>query len=121
VWRYFFLIQPASLPEQPIVASADFYLDWTLNEWCGTPGALNSVALAEYRHCFDGATIRVSCEGYRTGATSDLDHDVADAHRENVCPVLVLWSQHGIGSTYDVLASWRRQERWGSAPGGSGE
>jgi haloacetate dehalogenase len=109
VWRYFLLVQPPNLPERLIGANPDFYLDWTFTEWCGTPGALSDAAVAEYRRCFDQATIHASCEDYRAGATIDLEHDKADEDQAITCPLLVLWSEHGIGSTYDVLAIWREQ------------
>jgi haloacetate dehalogenase len=108
VWRYFFLVQPPDLPERLIGADPGFYLDWTLREWCGTPGALDEAAVSEYRRCFDPATIHAGCEDYRAGATIDLSHDRADKKRIH-CPVLVLWSAQGIGSSYDVLAIWQRQ------------
>jgi haloacetate dehalogenase len=107
VWRYFFLIQPPDLPERLIGGDASGYLDWTLREWCGTPGALSEEALAEYRRCFDAATIHATCEDYRAGATIDLEHDRADAGSALSCPTLVLWSSSGIGSAYDVPAIWR--------------
>jgi haloacetate dehalogenase len=54
------------------------------------------------------ATIHASCEDYRAGATIDLTHDrTADGHF--TCPLLVLWNAHGIGTSYDVLATWREQ------------
>jgi haloacetate dehalogenase len=106
VWRYFFLVQPPDLPERLIGADPDGYLDWTLREWCGTPGALDDEAVAEYRRCFDAATIHATCEDYRAGATIDLEHDRADADRALACPTLVLWSASGIGSAYDVPAIW---------------
>jgi len=109
VWRYFFLIQPPDLPERLIEASADLYLDWTLRDWCGTQGAVTEPAVAEYRRCFDPATIHASCEDYRAGATIDLVHDRASADRKISCPLLVLWSQDGIGSSYDVLEIWRAE------------
>jgi pimeloyl-ACP methyl ester carboxylesterase len=109
VWRYFFLIQPPDLPERLIGARAEAYLDWTLREWCDTPDALSDRALAEYRRCFDQATISASCEDYRAGATIDLAQDRADAGRRIACPVLVLWSQSGIGSSYHVLTVWREE------------
>jgi haloacetate dehalogenase len=108
VWRYFFLVQPPDLPERLIAADPGFYLDWTLREWCGTPGSLTEAAVSEYRRCFDAATIHACCEDYRAGATIDLAHDRADAARIR-CPVLVLWSEHGIGSAYDVLSIWHEQ------------
>jgi haloacetate dehalogenase len=105
VWRYFFLIQPPDLPERLIGSEPDFYLNWTFHEWCGTPGSLSHVALTEYRRCFDPATVHATCEDYRAGATIDLEHDRADTRRLG-CPLLVLWSETGIGSAYDVLATW---------------
>jgi haloacetate dehalogenase len=53
VWRYFFLIQPYDLPERLIAGDPPGYLRWTLDEWCGTPGALDARAIAEYERCFD--------------------------------------------------------------------
>ena len=107
VWRYFFLIQPHDLPERMIASDPVWYLRWTLDEWCGTPGALDERAVAEYERCFDDATIHASCEDYRAGASIDLAHDRADAHRPVGCPILALWSRTGIGSAYDVAAIWR--------------
>jgi haloacetate dehalogenase len=109
VWRYFFLVQPPELPERLIGVDPGFYLDWTLAEWSGTPGALSAAAVAEYRRCFDPATVHASCEDYRAGATIDLAHDRADNGRRITCPLLVLWSARGIGSSYDVLAIWPQQ------------
>jgi haloacetate dehalogenase len=108
VWRYFFLVQPPDLPERLIGADPGFYLDWTFREWCGTPGSLDEAAVSKYRRCFDAATIHAGCEDYRAGATIDLAHDRADEEQIR-CPLLVLWSARGIGSTYDVLSIWREQ------------
>jgi haloacetate dehalogenase len=107
VWRYFFLVQPPDLPERLLGADPVFYLEHTLQEWCGTPGAFTPEATAEYRRCFDLATISASCEDYRAGATIDLVHDAADAGQGIGCPVLVLWSGQGLGRSYDVLSIWR--------------
>jgi haloacetate dehalogenase len=106
VWRYFFLIQPADLPERLIGADPGYYLDWTLDEWAGAPEALAPAARAEYRRCFDPDVIHAGCEDYRAGATIDSVHDEDDAHRSISCPLLVLWSASGIGATYDVLRIW---------------
>jgi haloacetate dehalogenase len=109
VWRYFFLVQPRDLPERLIGADPGFYLDRTLAEWCRTPGSLDETAVSEYRRGFDEKTVHASCEDYRAGATIDLVHDEADNERRISCPTLVLWSAHGIGSSYDVLAIWREE------------
>jgi haloacetate dehalogenase len=109
VWRYFFLIQPHDLPERLIGADPELYLRWTLDEWCGAPGGLADGAVAEYARCFDDATIHASCEDYRAGASIDLAHDEADAGTPLRCPVLVLWSRDGLGSSYDVAAIWEQR------------
>jgi haloacetate dehalogenase len=108
VWRYFLLVQPFDLPERLIGSDPGFYLRWTWNEWARDASALAPEALAEYERCFDAATIHASCEDYRAGATIDLVHDEEDAGRL-ACPVLVLWSASGLGSSYDVLGLWERE------------
>jgi len=109
VWRYFFLVQPFDLPERLIAADPGFYLRWTFQEWCGTPDALLDDALREYERRFDAESIHATCEDYRAGATIDLVHDHADATRQLTCPVLVLWSEKGLGAQYDVEAIWRQR------------
>lgn len=52
VWRYFFLTQPGPLPEHLIGTDPQYYLRYTLGEWCGTPGALVPEAAAEYARCW---------------------------------------------------------------------
>jgi haloacetate dehalogenase len=109
VWRYFFLIQPADLPEHLIGCDPRWYLRRTLHEWCGTPDALSEAAIAQYERCFDAASVHASCEDYRAGASIDLTHDVADADRRLSCPTLVLYSREGIGASYDVPGTWRQR------------
>src|SRR5205823_8827131 len=109
VWRYFFLTQPGGLPEHLIGADPQYYLRYTLDEWCGTPGALVPEAAAEYARCFTPAAIGASCEHYRAGASIDLVHDRADADRKLSCPVLALWSPTGIGRAYDVERIWAQR------------
>ncbi|HTW99427.1 MAG TPA: alpha/beta hydrolase, partial [Acidimicrobiales bacterium] len=111
VWRYFFLVQPDDLPERLIGGDPEGYLRWTLDEWCGTPGALDDEAVAEYLRCFDADTVHATCEDYRAGSTIDLRHDEQDAERPLACPTLVLWSAQGIGGSYDVLDIWSGRAR----------
>ena len=49
------------------------------------------------------------CEDERASATLDVAHDAVDrGQRRIACPVLVLWSEHGLLPTwYDVLGIWR--------------
>jgi haloacetate dehalogenase len=109
LWRYFFLTQPFDLPERLIGSSPEFYLRWTLDEWCSTPGALADEAIAEYVRGFDAGSIHATCEDYRAGATIDLIHDKEDADQPLRCPLLVLWSAGGLGQQYDVEMIWRRR------------
>jgi haloacetate dehalogenase len=106
VWRYSFLVQPYDLPERLIGSDPGYYLRWTFDEWCGTPGAIDREARAEYERCFDAETLHASCEDYRAGASIDLTHDDADADVPLSCPVLALWSRGGLGASYDVAGIW---------------
>ena len=113
-YHWFFLIQPAPLPERMIGADPSFYLRWTLGAW-GTHGLgfVEPEALAEYERCFCRAdTIHAACEDYRASATIDLEHDRASraAGVKIACPMLVLWGTRGVvGRLYDPPALWRAQ------------
>lgn len=110
-YHWFFLIQPADLPERLIGADPDFYLEKKIGAWSQAPGCFSPAALAEYKRCFrDPATIHASCEDYRASAGIDLEHDRADLDRRVECPLLALWGARGVvGRTYDVLAVWRER------------
>ena len=113
-YHWFFLIQPAPLPERMIGADPSFYLRWTLGAW-GTLGLgfVEPEALAEYERCFCRAdTIHAACEDYRASASIDLEHDRASraAGVKIACPTLVLWGTRGVvGRLYDPPALWRAQ------------
>ncbi len=110
-WHWFFLIQPAPMPERAIEADP---AAWVL-EGMGSRNAGLKVfapeALAEYQRCLaiPGSATAV-CEDYRASATIDLDHDRADrsAGKRVNAPLRVLWGAHGtVGKCFDVLALWR--------------
>jgi haloacetate dehalogenase len=97
-YHWFFLIQPAPLPERLIGAAPSFYLRAKLGGW-GSEGLaiFDARALAEYERCFARASaIHAMCEDYRAAATIDLEHDRADAARRIDCPVHVLWGERGV-------------------------
>jgi haloacetate dehalogenase len=106
-FNWFFAIQPDGLPERLIGAEPAFYLQWLLDHWCGTPGALAGEAVAEYQRCFDAAAIRATCEEFRAAATIDLIHDDADREQKISCPTLLLWSATGMWATSDMREVWR--------------
>ena len=109
-YHWFFLIQPAPLPERLIGAAPVFYLHAKLGGW-GSDGLapFDERALAEYERCFaDPAAIHAMCEDYRAAATIDLEHDRADAARRIDCPVHVLWGERGVVQRlFTPLADWQ--------------
>jgi haloacetate dehalogenase len=111
-YHWFFLIQPAPLPERLIGADPEFYLRTKLAAWGqGENHFFAPEAVDEYLRCFgDPAAIAASCEDYRAAASIDLVHDAADADRRIEVPLLALWGERGlVGRTYDVLAAWREK------------
>ena len=110
-YHWFFLIQPAPLPERLIGADPDFYLRTKIGAWSRAgSSAFSSEALAEYLRCFrDPDCIAATCEDYRAAATIDLEHDTTDGRARLTTPVLALWGARGvIGELYDVIAIWQR-------------
>ncbi|WP_333939172.1 alpha/beta fold hydrolase [Bradyrhizobium sp. CCBAU 11386] len=119
---WFFLIQPAPLPETLIGNNLEFYLQTHIKKQNKTPGAIDPVAFEEYRRCYTRETLHAVCEDYRAAAGIDLIHDEADSDKKIACPLLVLWGEKGVvGSSYDVLDTWRakaKDVRGGSLPCG---
>lgn len=108
-WHWFFLIQPAPIPERMIGADPAFYLRRKMGDGAAGMKPFTPEAWAEYERCFTPETIHASCEDYRAAATIDLEHDRADreAGRRLACPLLVLWGLHGvIEKCFTPLADW---------------
>lgn len=106
-WHWFFLAQPAPLPEGMIGADPDAYY---FRDRARAQEMFSSEALADYLECAqDPATIHAMCEDYRAGATIDFQLDEEDRGRRRIqCAVLALWSKYGaLEKWYDVLAIWR--------------
>ena len=111
-WHWFFLTQPAPLPETMLGADAPRLLRAFLGGWGGAGLATYAPeALAEYERCWatpDG--LHASCEDYRASAGIDLDHDRAsDAAGQRIgCPMLVVWGERGvIGRLFAPIADWQ--------------
>jgi haloacetate dehalogenase len=107
-WWYF-LIQPAPLPETLIGNNVEFWLSEKFGK--AAPGAITSAAFTEYLRCFrNSETIHASCEDYRAAASLDLVHDEADMNRTVECPLLALWGERApMHLLYDVAATWRER------------
>lgn len=111
-FHWFFMIQPAPLPERLIEGDAAFYLRTLLGAWSGgATSFVDPAALAEYERCFLApGTVHATCEDYRAGATIDLAHDEADEDARIRCPLLVLWGSRGsMHRHFDVMATWREK------------
>ena len=110
-YHWFFLIQPAPLPETLIGGDPGFYLRWHLRSWSdGEDAFFDPGAVAEYVRCFsDPVTIHATCEDMRALLSIDLEHDRADLDRRIECPLFVLW-----GSKFrpgDLRAAWLDRAR----------
>ncbi|MDS1139379.1 alpha/beta hydrolase [Pusillimonas sp. SM2304] len=110
-WHWFFLIQPAPLPERLIEADPVAYLHNVSGRRHAGLSAFRPEALAEYERCIaiPGTAMSI-CSDYRASAGIDLEHDRADRSKGHhvSAPLRVLWGQHGaVGKCFDVLALWR--------------
>ena len=111
-WHWFFLVQPAPLPERLIEADPVAYLlDLMGRRDAGLQG-FDARAWAEYERCIAlPGTAQAMCEDYRAAASIDLDHDRADreAGRRIHAPLRVLWGAQGVVvRCFDVLALWQQ-------------
>ncbi|GAO00387.1 esterase/lipase [Komagataeibacter xylinus NBRC 13693] len=108
---WFFLIQPAPLPERLISGDPDFFLESHIAGQIKIPGSVDPRVMAEYRRCYaDPAMRHAACEDYRAAAGIDLVHDAADADKRIEAPLLNLWGARGtVGALYDVVETWREK------------
>lgn len=110
---WFFLIQPAPLPERMIGADPEAYLRHHLAGQSRTPGIPSEAMIREYLRAYRmPGGVHAICEDYRAAAGIDLDHDRADdaAGRRVTAPLLALWGGLGtVGALYDVTETWREK------------
>ena len=114
-WHWFFLIQPAPLPERLIQADPAAYVRDMMGRRDAGLAPFDPRALAEYQRCaaLPGAA-HAMCEDYRAAAGIDLVHDRADrdAGRLLEQPLLVLWGAKGVVERcFRPLDEWRRVAR----------
>ena len=112
-YHWFFLIQPAPLPEMLLRNQVPGYILGRIGRGPRGLKAFDRRALAEYVRCFrDPRTIHATCEDYRAAAGIDLEHDRRDRRRKLAMPVLALWGKYGvIDKMFDCLADWRAVAR----------
>ena len=110
-WHWFFLIQPAPLPERLIEADPAAYVVDVMGRRSGGLSVFDPRALAEYQRCLSlpGAAHGL-CEDYRAAAGIDLGHDRADREQgaRLAMPLLVLWGEQGVvHRCFAPLKEWR--------------
>jgi len=111
-WHWYFLIQPAPLPERLIHADPAAYVREVMGRRSAGLAPFDPRALAEYQRCLatPGAAHGL-CEDYRASATVDLVHDREDreAGRKLAQPLLILWGQDGVvHNCFKPLDEWRK-------------
>jgi haloacetate dehalogenase len=97
-WPWSLLAQPAPLPENILIASAEAIVDHALGGWGSAAEAFPPEVRAAYVTALrDGGHAHAICEEYRAAATIDRAHDRRDreAGRKIPSPVLALWSAQG--------------------------
>jgi len=121
-FHWFFLIQPAPLPETLLGDKVELVLRHWVFRGLG-PETIPTEVYEGYARAFaDPSRLHAMCEDYRAAATIDLAHDEADLDRRVECPLLALWGLRGVMERlYDVLAEWRERAvdvRGHALPGG---
>jgi haloacetate dehalogenase len=111
-FHWFFLIQPAPLPETLLAPQMRTWVRSLLASFGrGSLDFYDPVALAEYERCMaDPTCVHGSCEDYRASATIDLEHDRTseDAGRKIDCPLLAVWGERSVvNRAFDAHALWQ--------------
>ena len=111
-WHWFFLIQPAPMPERLIEADPSAYVRDVLGRRSAGLAPFDARALAEYVRCLElpGAAHGL-CEDYRASASIDLIHDQLDIDTKNFLhqPLLVLWGEQGVvNQCFEPLKEWSK-------------
>ena len=111
-WHWFFLIQPAPMPERLIEADPAAYVRDVLGRRSAGLAPFDARALAEYVRCLElPGTAHGLCEDYRASAGIDLVHDQLDLDNKNFLqqPLLVLWGEQGVvHKCFEPLKEWSK-------------
>ncbi len=108
-YHWFFLIQPAPLPEKMLSGLGPFYIFKRLGRGKSGLKHFSQAAMAEYVRAFkDPRTVHATCEDYRAAATIDLLHDKRDLSKKIRMPLLAIWGRQGVvEALFDCAADWR--------------
>jgi haloacetate dehalogenase len=103
-YHWFFLIQPAPLPEKMLASMGIRYILGRIGRSKGGLRHFSPAVQREYARCFNAHS---TCEDYRASATIDLAHDRKERTKLKM-PVLALWGKQGVvEALFDCLADWR--------------
>ncbi|KIC39339.1 alpha/beta fold hydrolase [Leisingera sp. ANG-M7] len=108
-YHWFFLAQPAPLPERMIGADPQAYFESCLLGWGGASlSDFPPAALAAYRRAWaDPACVHAMCNDYRAAIEVDFHDDARNLDRQIHCPSLVLYgADSAMARAYDVAAAW---------------
>lgn len=124
-WHWFFLIQPAPMPERLLQADPAAYLRDVMGNRSAGLTPFDPRALAEYTRALQlPGSAHGLCEDYRAAASIDLAHDRHDRERGHhiSTPLQVLWGAEGVVQRcFEPLKEWQRvasNVRGGSLPCG---
>tara|TARA_Y100001970_G_scaffold40559_1_gene49978 strand:- start:2037 stop:2912 length:876 start_codon:yes stop_codon:yes gene_type:complete len=110
-FHWFFLIQPAWLPESMIINDPRKWMKNCLDKWSGNHrfGKVEKEYLKSFKQ---KRRIHASCEDYRASASIDLEHDKKDRNKKLNIPIQVLWGKSGvIGKQFDSLKIWQKYSK----------
>ncbi|WP_280190947.1 alpha/beta fold hydrolase [Delftia sp. PS-11] len=111
-WHWFFLIQPAPMPERLIQADPVAYVREVMGRRSAGLAPFDPRALAEYERCIAlPGTAHGMCEDYRASAGVDLEHDREDRRQGRMLtqPLLVLWGEQGVvHRCFQPLHEWQQ-------------
>jgi haloacetate dehalogenase len=111
-WHWFFLIQPAPMPERLIEADPAAYVRDVLGRRSAGLAPFDARALAEYVRCIElPGSAHGLCEDYRASAGIDLVHDQLDLDDKNFVkqPLLILWGEQGVvHQCFEPLKEWSK-------------
>lgn len=118
-FHWFFLIQPAPLPESLIEANPRGYIENLMGSRYAGLAPFPAEVLDRYVAALSRpGAVHAMCEDYRASSTIDLEHDRQDRTNGVLIntPLRVLWGEHGVvGKQFDPLGLWRAV-----APGATG-
>ena len=107
-FHWFFLIQPAPLPERMIMSDPKKWIKNCLNKWSGNH-KFGNVEEAYLKSFKQKKRLHASCEDYRASATIDLEHDKKDRNKKLNIPIQILWGKRGvIGKQFNSIKIWQK-------------